>query len=186
MENFKHVDKYRSTNIGCFRKFNVCVGHCGIYFRCHGTAVVFPAVSTICGRLRRGDAAVEFYRFSSFLYDCISRVMWRMDTVNVGLHESGGLAMCSILFTHNGDRKSRSKFIFIYIYCIYLWYCLETYIFLISSFEPKANWWAYSIGRHPLSVRRLSVSFFKWHLLWSREVDSFHILHIASICRGNE
>ena len=43
--------------------------------------------------------------------------------------------------------------------------------------------WAYSIGRHPLSVRP-SVSIFKWHLLWSHEADSYQISHIATIGGG--
>ena len=35
-------------------------------------------------------------------------------------------------------------------------------------------------------VRPSSVNIFKRHLLWSRETDSFHISHIASIGRGDE
>ena len=53
---------------------------------------------------------------------------------------------------------------------------------VIVSLEPKAHRWAYSIGRHPSSVRPSSVvNIFKRLLLWSREADSFHIPHIASI-----
>ena len=37
-----------------------------------------------------------------------------------------------------------------------------------------------------VSVVRPSVNIFKRHLLWSREADSFHISHIASIVGGNE
>ena len=61
---------------------------------------------------------------------------------------------------------------------------------LINSPEPKAHRWAYSIGKHPWSVRppvvQPAVSIFKRLLLWSREADSFHISHIASIVGGNE
>ena len=60
--------------------------------------------------------------------------------------------------------------------------------YVVSSPEPKAHSWTYSVGRHPLSVRRRhpsSVNLFKRHLLWSHEADYFHISHIASIGRGN-
>ena len=62
-------------------------------------------------------------------------------------------------------------------------------LYIISSPERKAHRWAYNIGRHLLSVRRCRssvVNIFKRHLLWSHEADSCHILHIASIGRGNE
>ena len=39
---------------------------------------------------------------------------------------------------------------------------------------------------HPSSVSPSSVNIFKRHLLWSREANSSHISHIASIGRGNE
>ena len=38
----------------------------------------------------------------------------------------------------------------------------------------------------PSSVVHPSVNIFKRHLLLSREADSFHISHIASMGRGNE
>ena len=50
---------------------------------------------------------------------------------------------------------------------------------IFSSPEPNAHRWAYSIRRRP------SVNIFK-RLLWIREADSFHILHIASIGGGNK
>ena len=41
-------------------------------------------------------------------------------------------------------------------------------MWIFSSPEPKAHRWAYSIGRHPSSVRRpSSVNIFKRHLLWN-------------------
>ena len=63
------------------------------------------------------------------------------------------------------------------------------FIIIISLPEPKAHRWAYSIGRHPSSVRRRRpsvVTIFKRHLLWSHEANYCHISHIASIDRGNE
>ena len=57
----------------------------------------------------------------------------------------------------------------------------------ISSPEPKALRWAYSIGRH-LSFRPSSIiiNIFKRYLLWSHEAGSCQISHIASLGRGNE
>ena len=58
------------------------------------------------------------------------------------------------------------------------------------GFLAHLNWrlMAYSIGRHPSSVRRRrpSVNIFKRHLLWSHEADSYYISHKASIGRENE
>ena len=52
---------------------------------------------------------------------------------------------------------------------------------LLSSPEPKARRWAYSIARHPLSV---VINIFKWHLLWSHLADSCHFTY--SIYRQGE
>ena len=54
--------------------------------------------------------------------------------------------------------------------------------FFISSPQPKAHRWTYSIGRHPSSV----VNIFKWHLLWSHETDSCQISHTTSIGQGSK
>ena len=62
---------------------------------------------------------------------------------------------------------------------------------IISSPEPTAHRWAYSIGRHPSFVRRrrrlsIIINIFKQHLLWSHEANSCYISHIASTGKGNE
>ena len=57
----------------------------------------------------------------------------------------------------------------------------------ISSPEPKAQRWAYRIGRFPSSgVRPSSVNIFKRLLLWSCEVKTFDIWHKASTGEGNQ
>ena len=56
-----------------------------------------------------------------------------------------------------------------------------------SSPEPNAHWWAYSIGRHPLSVvHRPSVNIFKYLLLRSHWANWSQILCGGSMSRGNK
>ena len=52
---------------------------------------------------------------------------------------------------------------------------------LISSPEPKAHWWAYSIGRHPLSIRPRPCSLSR--PLWSIWILS-KLLNLIG-CHGN-
>ena len=76
------------------------------------------------------------------------------------------------------------------MYSLYIMYCMmPLYIaaFILAHLSRRliGELIVYEGIRRP-SVVRPSVNIFKRHLLVSREADSFHISHIASIGRGNE
>lgn len=107
MADSKHVDPYRGWHDGSAGQPDLCSCHCGVYIRCDGTAVIPRRIySWIWGR----HAEVELHRLSPLVYDYLPCVVWRVDPVNVGLHERQWADLCPVLFVDLRHRQPGCKF----------------------------------------------------------------------------